>query len=225
MAKFLESIAAADALITLEAGYPDPPDDASRSTVQGLRGGAVVMMVAAFEVFVKEVIVEYCTPLTRSPLPTAFSDLPEPMQIKSIFGSLERAMRGPRHGAPRGKRMRLADIRWAAQRVVDGILDLAALSDTQSNPDARTVGDLLRDLGIVDPFNVMRPGFDAVWPKPEATSFLQDKLTEIVGRRHLVAHTADALKVSRQDLPLATEFLRVLAPIIEATVATHLATL
>lgn len=223
--EFRESLKSAERLVRIETRYSDPPRRRSINTVQGLRGGAVVMMVAAFEQFLREDFEEQLAPLSINPPPHAFTALPKRMQVASVFGSLERAMKGPLYGSPAGKINRLPEIRNVAELIVGRRIDLKALSDTRGNPDSSCVRELLINVGIDKPFDVMRPGFNVAWGRPEAISFVQDKLDEIVGRRHLVAHTAAALQVARGELPIALRFLGVLGTVIDGTLSAHLATL
>lgn len=183
------------------------------------------MMVAAFEQFLREDLDEQLAPLSTNPPPRAFAALPKKMQVASVFGSLETAMKGPRHGTPAGRIHRLPQIRNVAGLIVRGRIDLKALSDTRGNPDSNCVRELLANVGIDKAFDVMRPAFDVAWGRPEAGSFVQDKLDEIVGRRHLVAHTAAALQVARGELPIALRFLGVLGSVFDGTVGAHVATL
>ncbi len=60
--------------------------------------------------------------------------------------------------------------------------------------------------------------------KPEAQSFVEDKLQEIVNRRHVVAHTADALKITRGNLKESLRFLEILAEVLDAELDNHIKT-
>jgi hypothetical protein len=211
----------AEILIEREHRYLDPPRPRSANAVLGLRGGATVLMVATFERFLQEMFAEHLEKLASDPPPVAFTDLPSKLQISSVFNSLDRAIRGPRFGEPTGKEARLADVQRAAELIVAGVIDPVSLSNTSSNPDATTVKRLFAEAGIPEIFNVVRPAFDALWPKTEASGFLRDKLDEIVNSRHRVAHRADALSISRVQLSEWPDFLKALARVLDAQLEQH----
>jgi hypothetical protein len=224
LTNFKASLALAGQLMQLEAGYPDPPPPQDESKVRGLRGGAAVLMVAAFEGYLNSGIAEMLRPLLGPP-PRQLSTLPQSIQAAAIFESLELALYGSRHGKP-GKRIdRLPDIVTAATKVAAGHIDPAALSQTKSNPGPETVKRLLKNAGIANPFTHIRSRFDTKWAQPEAASFLEDKLEEIVQRRHRVAHSANALAIGRSDLITARRFLELLAETIDEDFQLHIATL
>ena len=74
---------------------------------------------------------------------------------------------------------------------------------------------MFKALGVHDPFRETRPAFNLIWAKPESPSFVEDTLTAIVNQRHVVAHTADALAISRADLSMWTRFLSALAMVLD----------
>jgi hypothetical protein len=224
LTNFKASLALAGELMQLEAGYPDPSPPQDESKVRGLRGGAAVLMVAAFEGYLNSGIAEMLG-LLLGPPPRQFSTLPQTVQIAAIYESLEFALYGPRHGR-RGKKVdRLPEIIAAAIRITNGHIDPTALSQTKSNPGPDTVKRLLKNAGIAKPFAHIRPRFEGKWGAPEAASFLEDKLEEIVQRRNRVAHSANALAIGRSDLVAARRFLDLLAETIDEDFQLHVAAL
>ena len=212
-------------LLAVEATYPDPAPPADRLTVQGLRGGAAVLMVAAFENYLREMLLEVMADLTADPPRKRMSLLPEKMRVSSVFLSLNDAMRGPRFDKPGGRQARLLDIQRAARLVHNDLIDAVALSNTGGNPAPETVAELLKNIGITDPFTAVRPEFDRRWGRAEAVGFVRDKLEEIVLRRHKVAHAADVLALSRADLLAGVEFLQTVSEAIDVVVGGHVAAL
>ena len=83
------------------------------------------------------------------------------------------------------------------------------------------VKKLFSDLAIFDVFGTIKSKFEAKWGSPVAQTFIQDKLDEIVNRRHVVAHAADALNIGRQELRNSLKFLKTLAPILDYLVSNH----
>lgn len=66
--QFKESLQMAEELMKLEkANYKNPPRMEEQNVVEGLRGGAIVLMVAAWESFVKQLIEEELSPLGTHP--------------------------------------------------------------------------------------------------------------------------------------------------------------
>ena len=76
---FRASISIAESLMKREQRFADPPSPRQFKIVQGLRGGAAVLMVAAFENFLKEVVEEQLSDLTIHPLLFNPANLPQDM--------------------------------------------------------------------------------------------------------------------------------------------------
>jgi hypothetical protein len=74
---------------------------------------------------------------------------------------------------------------------------------------------MFKAIGAGNPFDSERQAFEAAWGRIEATSFLADKLDEIVNARHVVAHTANALGITRANLVEWPRFVLVLAEIVD----------
>jgi hypothetical protein len=176
-------------------------------------------MVAAFEEFLRSVFQERLSDLVGVSPVIEFSKLPEVTQTTSVFYSLEISM-GRRGRGSRGRKVdRLPAISKSAGLIVAGRLDPAALADMNSNPNSETVGSLFRALAVSQIFEQVRSEFDLIWGKPEAVTFLPDKLDEIVQRRHVIAHTADALKITREQLSEAVRYLECLATVLDDELA------
>lgn len=71
--QFEGSLKMAEALLTLESGYNDPPRRNEQKTVLGLRGGTVILIVASFENFLKQLFLEHLMDL--NPLKAPLSKL------------------------------------------------------------------------------------------------------------------------------------------------------
>lgn len=218
---FNASLKIAQALIELEKEYTNPPIKAEQPAVSGLRGGAAVIMVASFEAFLKAAIVEHLSELTVNPSKVPFANLPDKMRVNSVFYSLEAALKGQRY--VKTERVdRLPGIKVACAKIVADVIDPEALSSTQSNPTADTVKSLFSDLGVPDIFGKIHTPFHKAWRKPEAVTFIPDKLAEIVSRRHRIAHTGLALDVTRAQLNEALKFLGILAGLLDKQLRSHI---
>lgn len=214
--EFRRSLQAAEQLRRIDVkGYTDPPPSKHQRAVQGLRGGAAVMMVAAFEEYLRASHEEAMTRLTRGRRQLDFGRLPDALRVHSVFTTLETAMKGPRHKKT-DRLDRLLDIEQAARVVVSRTVNPAAFGQSGGNPSQDAVKEAFKATGVNDVFGQVKSDFDARWSAATHQTFIQEKLDEIVNRRHRVAHTADALNISRKDLAEAIRFLRVLGLVLDS---------
>jgi hypothetical protein len=220
--QFKQSLAVANALLRIERRYHDPPRSNEIYAVEGLRGGAAILMVASFEVYLRELSYEVVDTLRRAGKPVTFSKLPPQMQEYTVYQTLSIAMRGPRYGPSTQRIDRLPDIRRAAQLILSDIVDPSAFGDTSGNPDAERLKEICKHLGMTDVFKQIRPTFDTRWKSSTHSTFIGDTLNAIVQRRHVVAHTAAALNISRADLREGLRFLRILAEVLDVHFRSHL---
>ncbi|WP_439621484.1 HEPN domain-containing protein [Gemmata sp.] len=218
---FESSIASAEELLIIERTVPNPPRKADQTKVSGLRGGAAVLMVASFEAFLKATVIEHLTELTVHPPPVPFASLPSNMRVNSVYLLLETAMKGHPHQPKKDRADRLLDIKAACTIVTAEKIDPQVLCSTKSNPSASTVTELFNGLGVKDVLNAVHARFMTKWGKPEAATFIRDKLDEIVQRRHRVAHTGQALDITRQQLNESVKFLTVLAAVLDRHLRAH----
>lgn len=208
----------ARSLVQVESGYPDPPPMNQREIVLGLRGGAAVLMVASFEQFLKELVSE-CLDLIQSNGKVNYDLLPERIRIQNTYGLLEPAMKGvgrAQRNSTKGDR--LSDIITACLAIGGKKLQSTAFIETGSNPNKRRVVEMMKHLDIVDVFTAIRPRFEREWGSHVSTTFIPDKLDEIVSRRNEVAHTGQSLTISRKDLRDSLKYLRVLGKVLDIEV-------
>jgi len=210
---FRNSLKLAEELMKLERNYSNPPKQNEMLAVLGLRGGASVLMVAGFEYFIRQTIEYHLSEV--SPLKISFEHLPDKMKIQNTFMSLEYAMKGKPFQPSKNKIDRLNDIDITCRRILSGTVDPEVFSNTGGNPSSKTVREMFKNLGMNDIFTSIKSNFCSKWGKPIASTYIEDKLDEIVNRRHIVAHTADALNIGRSDLRESLKFLRILAELID----------
>ncbi|MET3291820.1 UNVERIFIED_CONTAM: hypothetical protein ABID98_004390 [Brevibacillus sp. OAP136] len=222
---YKETLQVVEKLLELERQYRNPPRQEETKAVLGLRGGAAVMMVAGFENFLRQVVEEHLSELTLLPLKVNFNRLPDKIKTTSVFLSLENAMKGPKYETPIPKIDRLAIIEQASKNFIAGLIDPSAFSSTGGNPNSKTVNSMFNNLGIEDVFSKIRAKFITKWGKPEAHTFIPDKLNEIVNHRHVVAHTANALNLGRSQLKEAVKFLKILATVLDSELKNHIRTI
>jgi HEPN superfamily RiboL-PSP-like protein len=214
---FKESLSIAEELLKIEKGYSNPPRRHEQKAVQGLRGAVAVLVVASFEQFLKEVMEEYLTKLTMPPV-KPLNALPDDARVCSIFNTLERAMKGPPFQKAPAKKDRIPDIDVACRKILSDVINPVAFIDTAGNPNADRIKTLLKNLGLNDVFTGMQLRFESKWRKPVAHTFIADKLNEIVNRRHVVAHTAYALAITRGQLRESVRFLKIVAELVDFTI-------
>jgi len=214
--QFEESLQMAEALIKIEENFNDPPSYEEQKAVQGLRGGAAVLIVASWENYLGRLIEEELTNLITHSPKVPFKELPLQIQTHSVIKTLEPAMKDA------NKINKLRDIERACQSVIDGKVDPALFSDTRSNPSPKRIREMFGNIGIDNIFVCIRGDFDIQWDKVESSTFINDKLGEIMERRHVVAHKADALKITRSDLNNYIKFMKIVAPLFEKQLRVHI---
>jgi hypothetical protein len=222
LSEFKASLRMAEELMRLErTSCRNPPRATEVKTAEGLRGGAAVLMVAAFEYFLRACTQEHLAPLTVQPLQVEFGKLPEPMRVHSVYTTLEHAMKGAPYTQTKERKDRLSDIDAASRLILSGTVNPVAFSATGGNPGPETVKAMWKVLGMPDVLTKLKSGFESKWRKPVSQTFIADKLTEIVNRRHVVAHTANALNIGRTDLKEGVRFLRTLAELLDRELSNH----
>jgi hypothetical protein len=203
----------------------DPPPPQQQSIARGLRGGAAVLMVAAFEAYLDDMIAETVETISKHQPPVSFSKLPDAMQVHNVYQILENAMKGPKHQASGPKLQRLPAVKAASVQIARDELSPDAFGGTAGNPGKAAVIALFKRIGIHDMLDLCHARFVRKWGHPVASSFIGDKLTEIVNRRHKVAHRADALSISRVELKEAERFLRIFSEVLDIETASYMRTL
>jgi hypothetical protein len=218
--QFVGSLQMAEELLRIEKDlYPNPLRQGAQKAIQGLRGGAVVLTVAAFENFLRTAFEEYLSLLSKNShlgSNIAFEKLPEKMRVSCVYFTLEQAMKGPPFQEAPPKVQRLTDIHKACRMLISEILDPRVFSNTGSNPNSKTVTLMFSNLGIQKVFDLIKIRFEQQWNKPIADGSIADTLDEIVRRRHVVAHTADALNITRAELKESIRFLKIVAKLLDA---------
>jgi hypothetical protein len=124
-------------------------------------------------------------------------------------------MKGPLFEDPPPKINRLNDIEIACKKVVSGVVNPSAFNFTGGNPNSNCVKLMMKELDIDDIFGKIKVRFEKKWKKPVAIIFIADKLNEIVNRRHIVAHTANALNITRAQLNESIRFLKILTELLD----------
>lgn len=210
-------------LMKYESGFHDPPTATQIDLVNGLRGGSIVLMVAAFEAFLRESFEERIDELADRVTPVTFDVLPDTLRTTAVFNLLEDAMKGtPGRPVPEKRVDRIAGVRSAADKVASKTLEGSAFSTTGSNPNSETVKDLFKQAGYSGIWTECHPRFSKLWRAAVAVDFPRYQLDYIVQTRHSIAHGASALSFSRSDLSAAARLLRILAQTLDDELRIHL---
>lgn len=221
--QFKESLELATALKRLERDkYPNNPKVVQQPFVKGLRGGASVLMVAAFEFFLRRLFEESISELNTIPVSIDFHKLPDQLKVTTVFNGLDKVIKGPLYDEKPPKVDRIDDIMAACKLLINGQIDPMTFSETGSNPSGNTVKEKFKDVGLNDIFTKIKPAFEIKWKDPVALDFIKSKLDEIVRTRHVVAHTADTLNISRKSQNESFKFLRILAELLEKELQNHI---
>jgi RiboL-PSP-HEPN len=226
LSQFKGSLTTAQALMSIEfRRYHDPPRTKEVGAVEGLRGGAAVLMVACFEEYLRQFAFQEFNKLAAPGVSVVFQKLPVEVQVHSVFTTLETAMQGQRWISSGTKHSRIPDIVIACQAILARRVNADVFSDTGGNPNAKNVREFFKRWGIGDVFTLSNARFVRAWGTPIPANLVMDKLDAIVQRRHGVAHTASALNISRADLKEAFRFLRVFSESVDMDARQHIRTL
>jgi len=221
--QFNESVELAISLKKLEREkYPRNPTIKQQAYVKGLRGGATVLMVAAFEFFLRCLFEENIQKLNSIPASIDFNKLPDKLKVKSIFDGLTLAINGPRFADKPPKVDRINDVIASCKLIISGQVNPSAFSETGNNPNGETVNLKFKEIGIDTIFSKIKTEFEREWKYPVADDFIKEKLNEIVRTRNVVAHTADTLNISRRTQNEALKFLKILAKLLEKKLISHM---
>lgn len=194
----------------------------ANDVIPGLRGGSVVLMVGAFEKFLKDLLVECLSRGATRYQRFKFDRLPDKLRVHAVFGTLEREIKPPPVlNRPRERVHRISYVLQACEAVLQKKVVGEVFTDLGGNPSSRVVRDSLKNVGMDDAFTLAKAAFEKGWGSAVATTFINDKLDEIVHKRHEVAHASYVLNVTPQDLRAYLKFLRVLGQVLESQVRTH----
>jgi hypothetical protein len=222
LADFRDGLQLAKELLNIEATYPALPNATQRRPVEALRGGAVVLMVGAWESFLRDMVPEHFQSLTQATSGTHRSTLPEEIQVTAVWNALELALSGPLHEAST-KKSRLPEVLRVSRVMAADDIEPRALARMQANPKAQIVAGLFRSVGIPDIWRAVVPAFTAKWGT--AVPDLPQLLDDVVQKRHLAAHSPRLLSVARKDIQDHVRFLEVLAEVLDDHLAAYCAAL
>lgn len=133
---FKISIGAAESLIEKEREFTDPPKKKDVRIVQGLRGGAIVLMVAAFENFLKEMVEEQLQVFTTLPVKYNPKKISKDMLAHNYHSILSNHLKQASSGSPTSE-LRIEYFVQASHKIVGGVVEVGNFSSlAKQNPDA-----------------------------------------------------------------------------------------
>lgn len=219
--KFKESLELAISLRKIETDKFAKNRQAEQPFKMGLRGGAAVLMVASFEFFLRRLFEENIARLNTSPPSIDLNKLPDSLKVKIVFDGLVNSMKGPKYGEITEKVDRIDLVLAACRHLIGEHINPTTFTDTNSNPNGDTVKSKFKEVGISDIFLVIKCDFEIKWGSVVASTFIKDKLNEIVNVRHVVAHTADTLNITKLSQKEALKFLKILAELLDKEIDKH----
>ncbi|MFJ4692795.1 HEPN domain-containing protein [Streptomyces sp. NPDC088766] len=219
LATFDAGAKSVQALISLESVYPDPPDNLDFPKVSALRGACTVLTVASFEKFLRDLFEEELDRLRIAKI--SVSSLPKKLQVEASFASLELALKGDFSNKGMERELRLGNVLTAAKLLARDSFDPKALAATNSNPDSACVKRMFKAVGISDVFQKCNAEFIAHWGRAEVSGFESQKLDGILDSRHQVAHTAQAMHISRPELSYNLRFVEVLTRVLHGQLSKY----
>jgi hypothetical protein len=191
-----------DSLIVLENTYTDPPGPNDRGTVYALRGASVVLLVSTFEEYLKIRTQEAVKALNASLHDYRvydFSKLPQKLLTNHYHLTVRFALEGNRYDGLKPED-RIPAIKNASGDIAANRLDPVAFSQTNSNPNSKTLKAILNNLGIDDAFRVLKPYYETQSGNPVADIYIADNLDALIKLRNVVSHAISSMSVGRTDV-------------------------
>ena len=211
---FERSLKRASKLRTIESGrYNDPPPPRQMVAVEALRGGAVVLMVAAFERYLRDAFEEYTEKIAHRAETTGHPKLDGALADSNDFNFVNWVIRDSRQRKP----TKLSELRRAARLIAERHFIPESFSRTRANPGPDTVKELFKDFGVADAFSPIEGNLTAHHPSPFPTGFARDQLEAIIGWRNHIAHGGSALDIARADLEGWVAFMGALGRAVDNT--------
>lgn len=201
--------------------FVDPPKTTrQRIGIEGLRSGAIVLMTATLEAYLKDVFVEVVEALEAQRVKKKVVALTVNFLQANDFDGLEAILRDK--GGDKASRH--GDLRRVARAVAQGELVGDGFARTEANPRPDVVAKMLKRFGVSEPFKTLAAEAQ-VRGLPYGEVYLRTKLEEILDRRNEVAHQGVSLNVTRLQLQEYVAFIQDLSALIDAVVIAHFKTL
>lgn len=180
----------------------------------GVRGGALMLLVGAFEKYIKDSIKESIQKIKIAEPKILLRNLPKEMQIQNMYNTLNIAINGKSFEKVKKNNVDRFPIIIEAGKIVYKMeINSEAFTDLGSNPNSGKINTMYKHLGLMDIFSVIKDEFSDQYdlvPEKNVSEFIRDKLDGIVIKRHRIAHTANANDITTEDILGYSKFLRTL---------------
>ncbi|MEW1667664.1 HEPN domain-containing protein [Streptomyces albidoflavus] len=185
-----------------------------RITVNPLLSGAVVLLCARFEEFLKNVITYSLERYAQATPPLQLTDLPELLQVQIVHQSMHAALQKNRHGQSRAPRDRLRDGLTMARHFVSGNIRADHAIETGGNPGPETLKTLMKLVGVPDPWRMLRDECNIKYTHPTIVGMVNtqvgdpyDRLDKIIAMRNKVAHSGSHITSSSAEIRFDVDFV------------------
>ncbi len=220
--EFLSSLDMVWILLNIERNLcKNPPLVDQRNTSEGLRGGAVVLLVASFEEFLRNCFEEHLSRISAANVRS--SELPDEFGTRNVFANLRLAIQGSLHEGVQWTKDNIDAVLETCRKIGADLLLTNAFLETEGNPRAKVVCKMYRNIGIPDILQRIQPVFERRWKCPIDDRSIGGLLDDIVTRRNSVAHTGKALEIGRSTLRESVKFMEILARLLDAQLSNYVA--
>lgn len=186
--------------------------------------GSIVLLVARFEEYLKEVVDQAFGQYASAQPPVLRTHLVEQVQLRIVSENFKTASRENIHGQQRSMRDRLNSIEAVAHKIVAGEIWGDDAVQTSGNPNSDTVKNLVKMLGIEPPWQRIDVAFQTIWQTRLQTERRKivpraaDELDSVLVWRNSVAHSSSSLPLGYQELDDARAFVHDLSAAIDQVV-------
>ena len=188
-----------------------------------LLAGAVVLLCARFEEFIKDVVAYALERHNFANPPVVLWDLPEEVQVRLISRNMSAALEVNRHGRIREYAVRISDGVAAAQALTAGRIEAQFAITTSGNPGPETIKDLMRLAGVESPWKCISRHFESTYVMPVIPGLsnpviggIEERLRQILRLRNMIAHSGATIPSSSAEIRFNVDFLSQLSDSVYA---------
>ncbi|QIB44576.1 HEPN domain-containing protein [Streptomyces aureoverticillatus] len=193
-----------------------------------LLAGAVVLLCARFEEFIKDVVTYALEQHGNATPALLLWDLPEQLQVFLLSRNVTAALQSKRFGRTRDPAQRINDGLAAARGIVEGRVNAEFAIETGGNPGPDTVSELMKLVGVDKPWQRVSENFGSNYIAPSvptlsgiAVGNIQERLRELINLRNVIAHSGARIPSSPAEIRFDVHFTRQLANSIYEVLKTH----
>lgn len=191
--------------------------------LQAATSGAIVLCVARFEEFIKGAAERSLEMYSKASPPILRSQLDSDLQIKIIRKNVSAAVQGTIHGAARTPIEIRQSIHDVAQRITGDAIWGDHAIETHSNPNAETVAEIFKLLGVTPPWIKIQQAFDPLWaahrqsePGHKSVPSACKELDSILRWRNICAHSSQSPMIGPTEVFETIAFFESLSSAIDS---------